>query len=373
MKVLNFIQLKNYNGTSSFFINTTKEFLYNNSEVIAIINKKSITLKEKLLEEKNDNLRIVVVSSNKFKAFFQYIRIILKNRKDSIAFMHDTQRFPLLLTKIFGIKNYTSIFGEGERKIHKFIKIMDNILVAKKYQLYILKEKYPKKNIYYFPYTITINDNDFSMPNNKETFTFGCLGIFYKIKGFNELIEACEILKNKGYKFKLLIGGFGSRINELKNLVKNKDLENYCIFLGKIIDKKEFYKKLNIFCFTSYKEDIGFVIPEAISYGIPIIGNRIGFTSDALDENDYLIAEAENLKDIENKWPKNKYTKVWWEAGTNYRFETEPLDPKLLAEKMEFAMNNYNVMKEKSVNAYKKVKNEYNLRNNIKEIFYNKL
>ena len=368
MKILHFTQLKNYNGTCSFFIDITKELISNNIEVIAIINKKANSLKEKLLAEKNNNLKIITFSNNRIIAIFQYIAIVFKNRKNSIALLHDAQRFPLLITKFFGVKNYTSIFGIGEKKIHKFAKLMDNILVAKKYQKEVIAEKYPDKNIIYFPYTLSIDDKNFSIPGKKDIFTFGCLGLFYKIKGFKELIEACEILKNKGYKFQLLLGGDGEEKDKLKELVKQKNLENYCIFLGIVTNKEEFYRKLNIFCFTSYKEDIGFIIPEAVGYSVPIIGNRIGFTSDALTENEYLIAEAENIDNFEEKWPKSKYTRVWWEVETDYRFETKPLKPELLAERMEFALNNYDIMLSKARNAYEKINNEYNLKKMVLSI-----
>ena len=369
MKILNFINLKNYNGTSSFFIDITKEFLLNNVEVIAITNEKATYLIKKLEELRNNNLKIITISNNKFKAIFQYIFIFIRSifYTNKIAFVHDTQRFPLLFSKIFHVKNYLSIFGEGEKKIHKFHRFIDNICVTKKYQLKVVKEQYPNKNIFYFPYTVVIDDKNFIIPENKNNlFTFGCLGVFYKLKGFNELILACDILKNKGYKFQLLLGGYNEEENNLKKLVKDKNLEDYCIFLGKITNKEEFYRKLNVFCFTSYKEDIGFVVPEAISYGIPVIANRIGFVSDALTEDDYLAVEADNLKNIEEKWSRSKYTKVWWETDTNYRFETEPLNPDILAEKMEFAINNYDTMKEKAISAYNKLKKEYNLRDNVK-------
>ena len=114
MKILNFINLKNYNGTSSFFIDITKEFLLNNVEVIAITNEKATYLIKKLEELRNNNLKIITISNNKFKAIFQYIFIFIRSifYTNKIAFVHDTQRFPLLFSKIFHVKNYLSIFGE---------------------------------------------------------------------------------------------------------------------------------------------------------------------------------------------------------------------------------------------------------------------
>lgn len=368
MKVLNFIQLKNYNGTCSFAIDVAKE-LQNKHDVICIVNKNNNQLIEKI---KNEKLEYYCFSSNKFLSLLQYIYICFKNRKNSIAIMHDLQRFPLIITKFFGIKNYTSIFGEGERKLHKFTRYIDYIFVSKQYQKNIINKAYKNIKIDYLPYTTTFHDKNVNK-NKQDIFTFGALGSLVKLKGFEQLIKASKILKDKGYKFQVLIGGDGLEKQNLENLIKDNQLQDYCKLLGLVKDKDNFYNKLDVYCFTSYKEDIGMIVPEAISYKVPIIGNRIGFTSDLLDENDYLIIESENLKNVDKIWPKSPYVDSWWEIDTNYRFETEPLNENLLAEKMEFAMNNYDVMKNKAENAYNKINNNYSLEKCIDKIFKDKL
>lgn len=45
--------------------------------------------------------------------------------------------------------------------------------------------------------------------------------------------------------------------------------------------------------------------------------------------------------------------------NNKYRFETKPLEPLILADKIEYAMNNYSEIFKKAENAYRKIKNNY--------------
>lgn len=354
MLIINSNMHLNINGTTSFFINITKESLKQQHDVLCIINKRNLELYRVLNNINDDKIRIKTVSNNRLLAFFQYSFIYMFNRKNAIAIIHDIHRIQLAITKVLDIKSYVSIFGEGAKKLYKSKRWLQGILPAKKYHYDNLKVDYPNNKIMYFPYMVELDENRINK-QKQEKFTFGCLGAFIETKGFRQVILASDILRKKYTNFQVFIGGGGSKEEELKQLVNDLKLGDYVKFVGKVSDKDTFYNKLDVFVFSTYKEDIGMVIPEAISYRVPIMGNRIGFLSDILTENEYLMVEAKDLEDVEKIWPAKDSDKIWWQVKTNYRFETQPLDANLLAEKMDFAINNYETMKKASENAYNKI------------------
>ena len=186
------------------------------------------------------------------------------------------------------------------------------------------------------------------------------------MKGFKQVITASKYLKELGYDFQVLIGGDGEQKQQLNNLIVEFQLEKYVKLIGRVEDKHNFFNKLDCFIFSSNKEDIGMVVPEAISYQVPMVANRIAFVSDLLTENEYLMAEADDLKNVENIWKAKPTDKIWWQVKTNYRFETELLNPQLLCDKMAFAIDNYLIMQQKAKNAYDKIK-EYSMEKLVKK------
>ena len=242
---------------------------------------------------------------------------------------------------------------------------MYGTLPAKKYHYDIINQDYPKVKNFYFPYAVQFNSSIINKQKQAK-FTFGCLGALIELKGFKQVITASKYLKELGYDFQVFIGGDGEQKQQLNNLIVEFQLEKYVKLIGRVEDKQDFFNKLDCFIFSSNKEDIGMVVPEAISYQVPMVANRIAFVSDLLTENEYLMAEADDLKNVENIWKAKPTDKIWWQVKTNYRFETELLNPQLLCDKMAFAIDNYLIMQQKAKNAYDKIK-EYSMEKLVKK------
>ena len=94
-------------------------------------------------------------------------------------------------------------------------------------------------------------------------------GLHYGIPAFKRFVE-----KHPSYQFK--IAGTlkaNNYINKLKRIVKDLDLENNVVFLGRVNEKQkdELYKESKCFLFPSQNEGYGWVLIEAMSYGLPVI------------------------------------------------------------------------------------------------------
>ena len=94
------------------------------------------------------------------------------------------------------------------------------------------------------------------------------------------LCKAALILKNNGYKFKILIVGENKtqdqkiEYNRINKFLKDNKLLNRYVFLKKNIkydQMNKIYKKGDIFVLTATREPGSISVLESMSYGLPII------------------------------------------------------------------------------------------------------
>lgn len=115
-------------------------------------------------------------------------------------------------------------------------------------------------------------------------------------KGFSYLVEACKILKKKGYEFQTFIAGDGPEKNNLKNLISKYNLGNIIRLLGMISQDELslFLKKSTLFVLPAVIEEIKEgvvqdVIPvaliEAMAMGIPVISTNISGIPELIEHN----------------------------------------------------------------------------------------
>ena len=208
------------------------------------------------------------------------------------------------------------IHGRRAAKLCRFVTNIPKVAVAHNYSLkyllsldYIfaitqdLKAKlcsmgYNQDKIFNIPHMIEVP----KMPSKQEIYkpvTIGGMGRFVPEKGFDLLLEAIKILKDKQYKFKLLLAGDGPEKAKLQHMVTKLSLDDQVVFLGWVDSIESFYKKINIFCLPSRKESFGLALIEAFSYGKAVVSTKTnGPLQIGVDNIDILFAECESPKDI---------------------------------------------------------------------------
>jgi glycosyltransferase involved in cell wall biosynthesis len=92
-------------------------------------------------------------------------------------------------------------------------------------------------------------------------------GRLHKEKGFIRLIEIFSKLQNKN-DWKLIIVGDGIHAREIKEKVKELDLEQYVIFTGKVKNVFELLAKSKIFVLASHNEGFPNALLEAAAAGL---------------------------------------------------------------------------------------------------------
>lgn len=133
------------------------------------------------------------------------------------------------------------------------------------------------------PYGIELskdNSNDDKVAEIKNKYAgkkilFSC-GRLVKYKGFKYAIEAMKNIDNAVY----LLGGNGTLKEEFVNYIKENNLSEKVILLGRVSDEDldSYYKACDIYLFPSVmkSEAFGIVQLEAMFYGKPVINTYLG-------------------------------------------------------------------------------------------------
>jgi phosphatidylinositol alpha-1,6-mannosyltransferase len=164
---------------------------------------------------------------------------------------------------------------------------------------------------------------------------------FDKRKNHEKVIMALRNLKQIYPDIVYICIGSGDEENNIKNLVKELDLESQVMFFKDISDdlKNALVAKSNIFIMPSIihkssVEGFGIVYAEAGQYGIPSIGGKDGGASDAIDhEKTGLICDGNNLDEIYSSLNFMIENKKYLEFGKNAKEYASKFQwPKILEE-----------------------------------------
>jgi len=117
----------------------------------------------------------------------------------------------------------------------------------------------------------------------------------YVRKGFDYASVALGNLKKEGIKFLWFIVGGGPEENEIKDLVRNNNIENETFFLHQQSNPYKFVKWADIFLLTSHAEGKSIAIEEAKLLEKPILITHFASAFDQIESGKSgLVAEMTN-------------------------------------------------------------------------------
>lgn len=123
----------------------------------------------------------------------------------------------------------------------------------------------------------------------KDKYNILFLGRIDPDKGLHELLEAFEhLIVHKNYNLKLEIVGDGSILADLRNKVKELNLDNHITFYGAIMEHQEIKRKYlnsDIYILPTYHEGFARTLCEAMIFGTPIITTFVGGIPGIMKEN----------------------------------------------------------------------------------------
>ena len=162
------------------------------------------------------------------------------------------------------------------------------------------------------------------------------MGRLQKKKGFDILIDAFyETLKSFPNSVLLIAGGDEGEEENLKNQIKNLNLENSVFLIGAISgqDKIDFLANADLFCLPSYNENFGNVYIESLATGTPIVASKMTpwseieiyncgkWVENTVEKNfqamNYLLTQDREIMRINSKKFAQKYD--WKNVALNFK------------------------------------------------------
>ncbi len=163
-----------------------------------------------------------------------------------------------------------------------------------------------KNKVFTLPNAIKINEKY----REKTLHNPPLIGIYGRIearKGFDILIKACGILKKQGQEFRLKIGGFETGGDDWgwKNIdqwIAEENIGEECYKVGTVVNKKDFFTDIDIFCVPSREEPFGIVILEGFLHSTLVISSdTIGGKLLIKDDENGVIFTNENCQELAAK------------------------------------------------------------------------
>lgn len=150
----------------------------------------------------------------------------------------------------------------------------------------------PEKHYKVIP---NIVDSEFDYKEKKVdgNFIFSSINNWNPMKNPFVLIEAFNELKNEYENIKLILGGHGWILPEMKAFVKNLGLDNYIEFTGRLnkIKVLELLQQSHVYCQSSNYETFSVICAEALSTGTPVIATNIGGVKDFVNTSNGILVD----------------------------------------------------------------------------------
>jgi N-acetyl-alpha-D-glucosaminyl L-malate synthase BshA len=131
-----------------------------------------------------------------------------------------------------------------------------------------------------------------------DTVIIGIVAVLRAAKRHIDLLEAVKDLDN----VKVVIVGNGPQEKNIKNFIKENNLEDKVLMLGHREDVDKILPNFDIFVLPSNLEALGTALLEAQSCGVPVVASRVGGIPECVNEGKTgLLFEKENVADLREK------------------------------------------------------------------------
>jgi len=143
------------------------------------------------------------------------------------------------------------------------------------------------------------------------------IGNLEPYKGYEYLVKALDIVREKNPNFLCLHIGAGSLEGQIKRMVSERGLGEYITFLGRIPHNElvDYFGASDFFVSSSLAEGNPTVMFESLGCGKPFIGTKVGGVPEIISSQEYgLLCDSEDeralaeniLKALEKNWDTEK-------------------------------------------------------------------
>ncbi|MDJ0902915.1 MAG: glycosyltransferase [Xenococcus sp. MO_188.B8] len=254
----------------------------------------------------------------------------------------------------FGFINYSftahakDIYLSEKEVLDRKIKKAKFVLTCSKYNSKYLHKLSTSDTPIYLLYNGL--DLDFFQPNiirqkERDLPLLLSVGRLCEKKGFPYLLQACQILKQKGYQFRCKIVGYGPMKEELEQLIETLEIGDIVSLVGQLVQDEiiQLYAKADMFALPCQitedgdRDGIPTVLIEAMAMEVPVVSTDISGISELIEHevNGLLIPEK---------------------------------DPKALAQELEKLLTQPQLVQQIKKSSRNKVLRQFSLDKNVKQI-----
>ena len=102
------------------------------------------------------------------------------------------------------------------------------------------------------------------------------VGRFSSAKGFEDMIEAFNMLHQRASKPKLIMVGSGGSVNSIKEKIENLQLTQSVILAGERDDVHHLLSLSDVYASSSHREGLPLAVLEAMMAGLPVVATSVG-------------------------------------------------------------------------------------------------
>lgn len=219
-----------------------------------------------------------------------------------------------LAKKVKAKKRFTWVHGEGCTKdfpyIYQYLRKYDMILCVSKHLCEQVNRElpcYPRDQVAVFKNLIQYRDilnkavTGPTLPMEKDSFCLLTVGRIAYEKGYDLLVDAAILLKQRGYAFRWYICGDGPLREHIEKRIAQNHLEATIILLGYCDNPYSLMRSCDLYVQTSISEGYGITIAEAALLGCVIVSTGVagameeivpGVNGAITDMNGKAIADA---------------------------------------------------------------------------------
>lgn len=196
--------------------------------------------------------------------------------------------------------------------IEKFMSKYTDNLITMNEEDYNRAKNFYAKNVYFINGVgIDLNYYDYKSFNKEEErkklnlrnddFVVLMIAEANKNKNIHQVINATEEMKKQKVQVKVLIAGDGVMLEELREEIKERNLEGSIYMLGYRKDIPELITCCDIGILTSYREGLPRNIMEIMAFSNPVVGTNIRGIRDLVRHNyNGILVEIEDYKGTAN-------------------------------------------------------------------------
>ncbi|MFJ7747978.1 glycosyltransferase family 4 protein [Peribacillus sp. NPDC097295] len=277
------------------------------------INNVKVIIKEiAILRRKHLSMKGIIQYTNTFiNSVYYLIRIIRMNRID-VVYTNTSVVFPggiaakLLRKKsIWHIREI--IENQLERKVvSKIVNIFsDRIIANSKATALAISRNNEKVRVVYNAIESVQRKEVSKKLNADNEIIIGMAGRINRWKGQKLFVDMAKEVGGKSKKIRFIIAGDVYKgeehiLEDLKDYIKENNLESRITLLGHVEDMNSFYNNIDVFILPSIQpEPFGLVILEAMEKGIPVVATNHGGPVEIIENNiDGFLVDYINAREM---------------------------------------------------------------------------